>query len=372
MSVNFGGTNETMLNFFEDQYALLGKAFNTPFKPLSYDAFMAALKDPKNGFNSADQGAIAKIDQTKLKTALDAMSQGTLTQGDLVAKFGTFGLTGLDPLIVAPILTVCSGQAVLVNLPGGVQISHAGYPNIDPKSISSTDLANEVKRGRSYVRLPNGQWFDPPDSDILKTSQALLSGGEDPTKFFSALLSSMATCDASGITQLSDNGKLVLAKVIGVSHAEGDRYVETKETAHSWQKDLQDAIVLGAYWIPAGGQMKDFFGVGTNGSGIGESRQGRQQLGAKLCAAEKLLNSAPATALEQALGGANPKYSGNLLQQLVDYLNATDAATRGKIKANASAIVAAGTAYLVDLTKNAAKLKATVGITLPGASPSGA
>jgi hypothetical protein len=345
---------DTYLGTIENLYGEGHTAYTTPFTPLAFDPFMAKVKDE---FSPADQKAIAQVGTATLKPALDAIAaQGPITQEKLMGALKQKGLNGLGPWIVAPMLTVASDGALTGTLGGGIEFAHAGYPNVDPKVESAADLPTAVKLGRSYVRSEGGRWADPSDRDLLVGVQQLLASGADPSSFYKALMLVLTRTDVSGVPSLDDASRLVLGEILTVAQAEGDRFAETGEKQHSWQKDLEDAVLLGAYWAPAGGQMADFFGKGPSGSGIGETRQARTKLGQMLGKAEKARAPAVAKALEDAIGGANSSYGGNLLQQLVDYLNTTDPGTRTNVTKNAEQISEAATSYLKDIHDNATTL----------------
>jgi hypothetical protein len=321
-------------------------------------------------FAAGDQINVSGVDPTTLHTALDNLAQkGSITQADLIAALTAQGISSSAAGYLAPCYIAASGGGARMTLPGGVEVVHTFYPNEDPSTQSSAAIAAEVQLGRSFVRLPNGQWYDPPDLTILQDAQQVLEAGGDPSSFFQALMTGLTKTDLSGMAGQDDHGKLALGDIFAVAQAEGDRYAMTGDKQHSWQRDLEDAVFLGAYWAPAGGAMTEFYARGPHGSGIGDTRTARAQIGQMLGQAEAERNPQVAAALANVIGGVKASYQGNLLQQLVDYLNDPADASRANVVKNAGAITAAAVAYLKDIHDNAKELAVKVGTTLPATGP---
>jgi hypothetical protein len=354
----------TFLGTVEDLYVEGRKAYQAPLNTPGGDAFVATVK---SSFSQANQDAIAKIGPT-LKPALDALAaKGPVTQEQLMGALVNAGLpNGLAPYVVAPPLAVAAKGGLRIDLPGGLHLVHAGYPNADPTTDSTADQSKMVKAGRSYYQLDGERLDDPSDHALLTGVQQLLTSAADLKGFYKTLMMVLTRTDASGIASLDDASKRAMGQVLTVAFAEADRYVQTGEKQHSWQKDLEDAVFLGAYWAAAGGQMGDFFAKGTSGSGIGETRKARVTLGQALGNAEANLNAEATKALEDAIGLAAGSYDGNILQKLVDYLNTTNKDTRTQIVNNAETISEAAAAYLADMHTNEAALRdaGKVGTTL--------
>jgi len=163
----------------------------------------------------------------------------------------------------------------------------------------------------------------------------------------------LTQCKATNIGGLNDPVRESVGDFLAVYFAEADRNAMSGLKQHSWQKDLLHATCLGSYVAGAGGDVTRFWAMATSGSrsGIGETREARQQLSTQVCNAMAKINPTVCSALQGLIAGAGAPSGGDLIQQLADYLNNPN--DSAPVLANADKISAAATAFMVAIHDNA-------------------
>jgi hypothetical protein len=152
---------------------------------------------------------------------------------------------------------------------------------------------------------------DTSDIAYLKDlGSYLTSDGADAPAFFRTLIELLTRCDPAGYARLSDQGQSVVTDFVGVYTAELDRNL--MNPVHRWENDLGEVTFLSAYGCAArrvnkggrlvAGEPVDYFGVGPQGSGIGETRTERRALQRAVCAAVRTIVPAAIDDLASLVG----------------------------------------------------------------------
>jgi hypothetical protein len=248
----------------------------------------------------------------------------------------------LDVVVVTPLVVLASGGGTRVRIDGRNHYDNVGYrPGGD-----GPDHAADAKSGRSFMTSPVHGARDTSDIAYLKDlGSYLTAAGADTPAFFRTLLELLTRCDPAGYARLSDQGQSVVTDFVGVYTAELDRNL--MNPVHRWENDLAEVTFLSAYGCAAGrvnkggrlvqGEPVDYFGVGPQGSGIGETRTERRGLQQAVSTAVRAIVPGAINDLA-SLVGVGP--DGDVLHGLMQLVN--DAARQN--------IVEADGAQLVDLT----------------------
>jgi hypothetical protein len=184
----------------------------------------------------------------------------------------------------ADMALLASGSGTLVEIDGSNYFYNVGYqkPN--------------VKSGRSYAVASGRALLDPSDRDYLTEMAAFLNPATTPDAgpFYTAILKVLTNCNASDYAILPASGQVVATDFLAIYTAELDRHVMVNlvPATHPWEIDLGEVTFLTSYGAASGMVMKSgalvpgtavaYFGVGTNGSGIGETRTDFEKLATKI------------------------------------------------------------------------------------------
>jgi hypothetical protein len=213
----------------------------------------------------------------------------------------------LDVVVVTPLVVLASGGGTRVRIDERNHYDNVGYrPGGD-----GPDHAADAKSGRSFMTSPVHGARDTSDIAYLKDLGSYLTApGADAPAFFRTLLELLTRCDPSGYARLSDPGQSVVTDFVGVYTAELDRNL--MNPVHRWENDLAEVTFLSAYGCAAkrvnkGGRLVegapvDYFGVGPQGSGIGETRTERRALQQAVCAAVRTIVPAAIDDLASLVG----------------------------------------------------------------------
>jgi hypothetical protein len=188
----------------------------------------------------------------------------------------------------ADMALLASGSGTLVQIDGSNYFYNVGYqkPN--------------VKSGRSYAVASGRALLDPSDRDYLTEMAAFLKPATTPDAgpFYTAILKVLTSCNASDYATLPAPGQVVATDFLAIYTAELDRHVMVNlvPATHPWEIDLGEVTFLTSYGAASGMVMKGgalvpgtavaYFGVGTKGSGIGETRVDFEKLATKITAFE--------------------------------------------------------------------------------------
>jgi hypothetical protein len=248
----------------------------------------------------------------------------------------------LDVVVVTPLVVLASGGGTRVRIDERNHYDNVGYrPGGD-----GPDHAADAKSGRSFMTSPVHGARDTSDIAYLKDlGSYLTAAGADALGFFRTLLDLLTRCDPAGYARLSDQGQSVVTDFVGVYTAELDRNL--MNPVHRWENDLAEVTFLSAYGCAAkrvnkggllvAGDPVDYFGIGPQGSGIGETRTERRALQQAVSVAVRAI--APGAIDDLAsLVGVGP--DGDVLQGLMQLVN--DASRQDVVEADG--------AQLVDLT----------------------
>lgn len=248
---------------------------------------------------------------------------------------------GLTAVVAAPLLSLASGAGVPVILDQNNYFLNIGYKS----GAVAAEVEKDVKSGRSFGASPAHKALDVSDKYYLQEMHDYLSTASNPAGFFRTMMDVLTSCDASGLAALPPAAQGVLTDFTGVYTAELDRYAMTGFKTHAWQNDLAEATLVSAYSSTAkrvvvDGQLVEgdplsFFGVGTNGSGIGIRRKDRRMLQTAVMDAERQLHPELVAAVETLVG----RKGGDLIHNLMTYLNAP--AGQAQVQANAGQLAKA-------------------------------
>jgi hypothetical protein len=185
---------------------------------------------------------------------------------------------------------------------------------------------------------------------------AYLRATDDPSSFFESLMQILTLCDGSQLGLIPAEAQLVATEFIAIYTAELARYLMTGLVNHSWHKDLAEVTLLSAYGAKAGMVMKggmfvpgtatDYFGVGTNGTGIGITRTDRKKLQGLVTAAERAINPTVVANVEKIIGRHYDVIGG-----LLTYLS--NPANSANIKARSAELTDAMTTFELHLHADA-------------------
>ena len=196
----------------------------------------------------------------------------------------------------ADMALLASGSGTLVQIDGSNYFYNVGYQ----KPV--------VKSGRSYAVASGRALLDPSDRDYLTEMGNYLDPAttSDSGPFYTAILKVLTNCDPAGYSALSPGGQAAATDFLAIYTAEMDRHimVNLAPSNHPWEIDLAEVTLLTSYGAASGMVMKngalvpgkatDYFGVGTNGSGIGETRASFTKLAKRITSYESASGHHPA------------------------------------------------------------------------------
>jgi hypothetical protein len=329
--------------------------FNRSFQVIDGATYLAALNA------DFDPSVVSKIlghfggDQNKLQQAIDSIKGQTTTPGtvfDVIVKAASSADDASKAAeLLAPTLSLAANMGTTIHF-GSIIVKEVGYASPNAKLPAAVQ---PEMTGRGYAsELPARKLLDASDDYYLSEIKQILGpGGTNLNSFFGAILDVLTQCGATNIGALSDPVRESVGDFLAVYFAETDRNAMSGLQQHSWQKDLLHATCLGGYVAGAGGDITRFWAMATSGSrsGIGETREARQQLSTQVCKAMAKINPAVCSPLQGLIAGAGGASGGDLIQQLADYLNNPNSSAT--VLANADKISSAATAFMVAIHDNA-------------------
>jgi hypothetical protein len=332
--------------------------FNRSFQVIDGATYLAALNA------DFDPSVVSKIlghfggDQNKLQQAIDSIKGQTTTPGtvfDLIVKAASSADDASKAAeLLAPTLSLAANMGTTIHF-GSIIVKEVGYASPNAKLPAAVQ---PEMTGRGYAsELPARKLLDASDDCYLAELKPILApGATSLNSFFGAILGVLTQCQVTNIAALSDPLRESVGDFLAVYFAEADRNAMSDLKQHSWQKDLLHATCLGSYVAGAGGDVTRFWAMATSGSrsGIGETREARQQLSTQVCKALAKINPAVCTALQGLIAGAGAASGGDLIQQLADYLNNPNSSAT--VLADADKISAAATAFMVAIHDNASSI----------------
>lgn len=304
-----------------------------------------------------------------VKQLADALAGATATPvtsaGPIADKLKTLGLApesriGLTAVTFAPVMALASGAGVPVMLDQKNYFLNIGYKS----GANPAEVEKDVKSGRSYGAGPVHKPLDVSDVYYLKELHQHLYTVGDPAPFFKVMLDIVTRCDASGLASQPPLAQQVLTDLTAVYLAEMDRNAMTGFKKHAWQNDLAEATMISAFTSPAEqvvldsrltkGSPVDFFGVGTNGSGIGIRRKDRRMLQLSVVNYERRFNPAAVAEVEKIIG----KTGGDLFHNLMLFINRPD--SQAKVAGVSQQLSAATAALLAQIYRDAPAITAYI------------
>jgi hypothetical protein len=333
---------------------------NQSFTIASFDEVQAA----KSHFDPSVYAKVVKLfaDQDsgfeKLVDTLAGTSATPATMAGVIGKaLEAPGLLkspdaiGLAAVTIAPFLSMASGAGTVVRIDGENSYYNFGYK---AGSTDPTELAKDVKSGRSFGASVGHQALDASDVYYLKELDSFLSESTDPTNFYQNLLDVLVNCDSSQYPTLDQSAQTVSTDFFAIYTAELDRNMMTGLKQHPWENDLAEVTLLSAYGNRAGkveksgqlveGVASDYFGVGKSGSGIGETRKDRMALQLSVSNAERKINPALTGEIDQLIGTNSNQ---DIIHGLMVYLN--NPSNQDSIRQNADRLVSAMVGFLSDI-----------------------
>jgi hypothetical protein len=241
-----------------------------------------------------------------IRTALTPLIQDLKTASD----------KSLAVDVLADIALLGSGSGTLVDLGGNNYFYNIGY------------TVPVVKSGRSYAVSPSRPLLDPSDTYYLSEMDSVLGSSHPgaPDSFLGVALNVLLNCDSSGVSSLDSTAQTALIDFVAVYTAELDRHVMVNlvPSKDPWEIDIAEVTLVSSYGSAAKMVMKNgslvagsataYYGTGTSGGGIGETRADFMKLGTAITTYESLPGNHPD--LVNNLMGLTPISSKTLLGQL--------------------------------------------------------
>jgi hypothetical protein len=279
------------------------QAAKTHFDPSVYAKVTGLFTDGEAGFEKL-VGML--VGQTATPSSMAGVIGKALETPGLLKSQSAIGLAAVT---IAPFLSMSSGAGTVVHIDGQNAYYNFGYK---AGSTDPTELAKDVKSGRSFGASAGHAALDASDIYYLKELDALLGATSDASGFYRSMLSVLVSCDSSQYSTLSADAQTVSTDFFAIYTAELDRNLMTGLKLHPWENDLAEVTLLSAYGNRAGmveksgqlveGSAVEYFGVGQNGSGIGETRKDRMALQLSVSNAERSLHPELLTAIDQLIG----------------------------------------------------------------------
>jgi hypothetical protein len=333
--------------------ATLHRAAKADFEPSVYQKLTRLFKNGEKGFDALVDGL--QGESLTPATVAGAIAGQLKQQGSLV----DVKKIGLSAVMIAPFLSLASGAGTEVTLNRENYYYNYGYL---PGSDDKTELARDLKSGRSFGAGPGHRALDASDVFYLTELGNYLEKTSDPLPFYRVLLGVLTQNDTSGFDALNSEGQTVATDFFAIYTAELDRHIMAHLQLHPWENDLAEVTLLSAYGTRVGmihkngrlvrGKPKDYFGVGPGGSGIGETRRDRRALQVKLTQSLRKLHPEVVTQLEKLIGAK--RGSADVFRGFMEYLNNT--ATQSKVKRDATKLSDSVEAIVEQLSGDADEL----------------
>ncbi len=219
---------------------------------------------------------------------------------------------GLQPFVAHANLKSGSSSAIAVDASGDMVLLASGAGTL-VQIDGSNYFYNEsyvkpvVKSGRSYAVAPGRALLDPSDNYYLTEMGNYLKPATtaDSGPFYAAILKVLTNCNGADYSTLTPAGQVVATDFMAIYTAELDRHVMVNLVpgTHPWEVDLGEVTFLTSYGAASGMVMKggklvagpatSYFGVGTTGSGIGETRADFEKLAKKITTFESQSSQHP-------------------------------------------------------------------------------
>lgn len=270
----------------------------------------------------------------------------------LIQDLKTASDKGLAVDVLADIALLASGSGTLVDLGSQNYFYNIGY------------TVPVVKSGRSYAVSPSRPLLDPSDTYYLSEMDSVLGSSHAgvPDSFLGVVLNVILNCDSSGLSSLDAAAQTALIDFVAVYTAELDRHVMVKlvPSKDPWEIDIAEVTLLSSYGSAAKMVMKNgslvagsataYYGTGTSGGGIGETRTDFMKLGTAITTYESLPGNHPD--LVNKLVELTPissktllvQLKGDLFRRVLVYLN--NPANQAAIEAHPNDYSAAMSAFL--------------------------
>ncbi len=247
---------------------------------------------------------------------------------DTVVKPDEIALTATK---VAPMLGIMSGSGVTVILDKNNFFYNYGFKPTSDK----VPLAKALKSGRSFSESGTHPALDSSDVLLLKNLDTYLASLEDPSDFYSAFFKLILNSDSSGLKKLSEEGQALVLDIFTVYTAELDRHIEAGlGRSHPWENDLAEATMVSGFVVREGkikgeeglieGKPVDFFGVGKQGSGIGETRRDRRTLQLAVTNALEKSETEDAAIVSKARKILELKKGSDVMKGFMEFVNNKD------------------------------------------------
>jgi hypothetical protein len=291
-----------------------------------------------------------------IRTALTPLIQDLKTASD----------KGLAVDVLADIALLGSGSGTLVDWGGQNYFYNIGY------------TVPVVKSGRSYAVSPSRPLLDPSDTYYLSEMDSVLGSSHPgaPDSFLAVVLNVLLNCDSSGVSSLDSTAQTALIDFVAIYTAELDRHVMVKlvPSTDPWEIDIAEVTLVSSYGSAAKMVMKNgslvtgsataYYGTGTSGGGIGETRGDFMKLGSAITTYESLPGNHPD--LVNNLMGLTPitnktllgQLKGDLFRRFLVYLN--NPANQATIEMHPNDYSAAMSAFLKQIRSDQSAITAYV------------
>jgi hypothetical protein len=276
---------------------------------------------------------------------------------------------GIQPFISSSNLKASASPNIAVDASADMALLGSGsgtLVTIDPANYfyNLGYQKPNVKSGRSYAVASGRALLDPSDRDYLTEMSAYLKpvATPDAGPFYTAILKVLTSCNTSDYVTLPAPGQVTATDFLAIYTAELDRHIMVNlvPSTHPWEIDLAEVTFLTSYGAPSGMVMKNgslipgtavaYFAVGTNGSGIGETRKDFVKLATRITTFESGAQHHPE--LVNAIVNLTPisnqmilsQVKGDVLRRYLVYLNRSE--FQSNVQSHSSDLVNAMVAFL--------------------------
>jgi hypothetical protein len=270
--------------------------------------------------------------KTQVKPALDAFDP--ILRAEAKAKPNQYSDWQTDLINGNPDTQVPKGTGVAVRIDEKNYFFNVGYNN--------GSQTGDVQSGRSYGVGPTNRESDPSDQFYLNELEAYLKAEPNSVSdFYSALMKALTNCDTSSWTKLSTAGQMVATDFMAIYTAESDRHLMVKLSPkqHPWEIDLAATTFVSVFDVTTGkinqetdkttgkgmqtfqldlGSIELWYGKGTKGSGIGETRGARTDLTKKISSYEEKNHP---ELIEKIANITKMNAGTDMIQDVFEYLN---------------------------------------------------
>ncbi|MBS1963468.1 MAG: hypothetical protein JST04_14730 [Bdellovibrionales bacterium] len=332
------------------------------FDPAVFKKITGMLKGGAKGFDEMFAELEARIESGKVLT-MDNISNEIR---NILSKKGLLSSPskgGLAPLVIAPLVAMGSGAGTTVVLDDSNFFLNYYY-KLGPEDEGADELIQNImkkdgvsynearktleaaalKSGRNFGYSGSEKLLDFSDTYLLKKFDKWVDGAsaKEASAMWNTMFDILTKCDTSGLKNLSVASQSVVTGWLTVYTAELRRHVMVNmvNSAHPWENDLTEALITSVFVKNNGGFLfadksvrnakrtkaipefvkggpANFFGIGTQGSGIGVNRMERRALQTLITKALEESHPDEVAAVRKLIG----KDNGDIIRGMMEFLN---------------------------------------------------